>query len=90
MASFIFARDERVRLDWPVFAALDSYEARLIDRFGLPLRLRVPVQYQQVGSAHQLTAEIAFAPLARGDYVIELTASAGPVTETRLLALRVR
>jgi len=90
VASFVFARDERVRLDWPTYARLDAYEARLIDRFGLPLRLRVALQSQQVGTAYQLTTEIAFAPLARGDYVIELTASAGPVTETRLLALRVR
>ena len=90
VASFVFARDEKVRVDWPALAPLDAYEARFIDRFGLPLRLRVPVQYQPVGNGHQLTAEIAFAPLARGDYVIELTATAGAVSETRLLALRVR
>jgi hypothetical protein len=52
--------------------------------------MRLPLKYQEVGAAHQLTAEIALAPMARGDYVIELTARAGAVTETRLLALRVR
>ena len=79
-----------MRLDWPVHAPLDSYEARFIDWFGLPLRMRVPLQLQPVGSAQQLTTEIALAPMARGDYVLELTSRAGAVTETRLLALRVR
>ena len=90
VASFIFARDERVRLDWPVFAALDRYEARLIDRFGLPLRTRVKVEPQDAGINRRLVSEITLAPLGRGDYLIELTAAAGGVTETRLLALRVR
>ena len=90
VASFIFARDERVRLDWPVFAALDRYEARLFDRFGLPLRTRVTVEPQDAGSNRRLISEISLAALGRGDYLIELTATAGGVTETRLLALRVR
>lgn len=90
VGSFIFARDERVRLDWPVFVKLDSYAARLLDRFGLPLRARVNVTEQQVGAARQLVGELSFAPLGRGDYVIELTSTAGSVTESRLLALRVR
>jgi hypothetical protein len=33
VAAFMFARDKRVRLDWPVFKALDRYDARLIDRW---------------------------------------------------------
>ena len=58
VASFIFARDERVRLDWPVFAALDRYEARLIDRFGLPLGTRVKVESQDAGINRRLVGEI--------------------------------
>ena len=90
VASFIFARDERVRLDWPVFAALDRYEARLIDRFGLPLGTRVKVESQDAGVNRRLVGEITLAPLGRGDYLIELTAGAGAVSETRLLAIRVK
>jgi VWFA-related protein len=90
VASFMFARDERVRLDWPVFKALDRYEARLIDRFGLPLRTRVKVEPQDVGVNQRLVSEISLAPLGRGDYLIELTAAAGVVSETRLLAIRVK
>lgn len=90
VASFVFVRDERLRLDWPVFAALDKVEARLLDRLGLPLSLRVPIKQQETSAGPQLSAEIGFAPLGRGDYVLELTASAGAVTETRVLALRLK
>ena len=90
VASFMFARDERVRVDWPVFAALDRYEARLVDRFGLPLRTRVKVEPQDAGVNRRLVTEIVLAPLGRGDYIIELTAGAGAVSETRLLGIRVK
>ena len=90
VASFVFVRDERLRLDWPVFAALDKVEARLLDRLGLPLSLRIPIKQQETSAGPRLSAEIGFAPLGRGDYVLELTASAGAVTETRVLALRLR
>jgi VWFA-related protein len=90
VASFMFARDERVKVDWPVTKRLDSHEARLLDRFGLPLKFRVPLQEQEVGQGTHLVTELALAPLGRGDYIIELTATAGSLTETRLLALRVR
>jgi VWFA-related protein len=90
VASFEFARDERVRLDWPVFATLDRVDARLLDRLGLPTNLRVAVKQQETSAGAQLTAEIAFAPLGRGDYILELTATAGTATETRVLALRLK
>ena len=90
VASFIFARDERVRLDWPVFAALDRYEARFIDRFGLPLGTRVKVESQDAGVNRRLVGEITLAPLGRGDYIIELTAVTAGAAETRLLGIRVK
>jgi hypothetical protein len=90
VAAFMFVRDKRVRLDWPVFKALDRYDARLIDRSGRPLRARLKVEPQDAGVNRRLLSEILLAPLGRGDYLIELTAAAGAVTETRLLARRVR
>jgi VWFA-related protein len=90
VASFVFARDERVRLDWPVFAPLDTVEARLLDRLGLPLKVRVAVKQQETTAGAQLSAEVGFAALGRGDYVLELTASSGATTETRVLALRLK
>src|SRR5207248_2294 len=38
VAAFEFARNERIRVEWPVLAyALDRREARLLDRTGKPL-----------------------------------------------------
>lgn len=89
-ALFVFSRDERVKVDWPIKRTLDSYEARLLDRFGLPLKYKVNMRELEVGQGRRLVAELPLAPLGRGDYVIELTAATAALTETRLLALRVR
>jgi VWFA-related protein len=88
-ASFVFAHDERLRLEWPVLGAIDRYEARLLDRYGLPLKLRVAVEDQPVLSARRLVANLSFSSLARGDYVIELVAAAGDKKEAHYLAVRV-
>lgn len=89
-ALFVFSRDERVKVDWPINRPLDSYEARLLDRFGLPLKFQVKMQELEVGQGRHLASELSLASLGRGDYLIELMATAGAVTETRLLALRVQ
>ena len=88
-ASFVFTRDERVRLEWPVLGAVDRFEARLLDRYGLPLRFKVAIEDQPVMGARRLIANLVLTPLGRGDYVLELTASAGEQKEAHYLALRV-
>ena len=47
------------------------------------------VEQDGAGGRH-IVAEMSFTALGRGDYVIELTATAGSVTERKLLAVRVR
>jgi hypothetical protein len=88
-ASFVVARDERLRLEWPVLAAIDSFEARLLDRYGLPLKFRVTVEDQPSATARRLVANLAFSSLGRGDYVVELTATAAGQKEAHYLAVRV-
>jgi len=88
-ASFVFARDERVRLEWPVLGAVDRYEARLLDRYGLPLRFKVAVEDQPVVGARRLVANLVLTSLGRGDYVIELAAFAGDQKESHYLAVRI-
>jgi VWFA-related protein len=88
VASFVFAHDERLKLDWPVLGPVEQLEARLLDRYGLPLAFKMPVEDQQ-GSARHAIANITFSPLARGDYVVELTARAAGRSEVHYLALRV-
>jgi hypothetical protein len=89
VASFVFARDERLRLEWPVLGSVDRYQARLLDRYGLPLEFKIAVDEQPVLDGRRLIATVALAPLGRGDYVIELTATAGGDTERHFLAFRV-
>jgi hypothetical protein len=89
VASFVFARDERLRLEWPVLGAVDRFEARFLDRYGLPLKFRVAVDDQPVLGARRLVATLSLSSLGRGDYVIELAASAGAQTERHYLAVRV-
>lgn len=41
-------------------------------------------------AAHAVVVEMSLSGLPRGDYLIELTAGAGSVTERRLVALRIK
>jgi hypothetical protein len=88
-ASFVFARDEKLRLEWPVLGSVDRYEARLLDRYGLPLKFKIAVEDQPVIGARRLIANFVLTSLGRGDYVVELTAAAGDQKESHYLAFRV-
>lgn len=90
VAFFEFARDERLELDWPAAVKPDRAEIRLLDRNGEPLRHRVKLDEQDTTGGRHLVANLSFTALGRGDYVVELTATAGAVTERKLLAIRVR
>jgi VWFA-related protein len=88
VALFEFERDDRMKLDWPILAPLDRVEIRLLDRNGQPLRHKLAVKEQK--EDRRLIAELSFTALGRGDYVVELTATAAAQTEQKLLAFRLR
>jgi VWFA-related protein len=88
VATFEFARNERIRAEWPVLVALDRREVRLLDRTGKTLPVDLPLAEDPAG--HAVIVEMSLAGLGRGDYLLELTASAGPLTERKLLAVRVK
>jgi VWFA-related protein len=90
VASFLFTRQERLRLDWPVTPSVDKYDARLLDQFGQALQTRPDLQAVSGTSGKHLLGEMALAPLGRGDYVIELTVAEGEKVEQKLIAFRVR
>ena len=90
VASFLFTRQERLRLDWPLAAGVDKYAARLLDQFGQALQTRPDLQAVDTSAGKHLLGEMALAPLARGDYVVELTIAAGEKVEQKLTAFRVR
>ena len=69
-----FQRSERVRFEMPT-AAAGTATARMLDRVGNPLR--VPVQITErpdsSGQFRWIVADATLAPLAAGDYGIEVT-----------------
>ena len=90
VARFEFARDERLKLDWLVRTPLERVEIRLIDRMGQPLRHRLTVEEQDGAGGRHLVSNLSFTALGRGDYVVELSATAAGVTERKLLAFRIK
>ena len=88
VAAFEFARNERIRAEWPVRKTLDRREVRLLDQKGKPLPVELPLS--EDAEKRVLTVDMSLSGLPRGDYLIELTAGAAGVTERRLLALRIR
>jgi VWFA-related protein len=85
-ADFRFNRTERVRLEIPVNADAKPGAGRLLDRNGLALQLPVTVAERTDTASGQrwVTADLALAALAAGDYVIEVSTSQGG-TESKLL-----
>jgi VWFA-related protein len=88
VAAFEFARNERIRIEWPILATLDRREVRLLDRSGKPLPVDLPLS--EDAEKKQLVLDMSLSGLGRGDYLIELTAGAGSLTERGLLAIRIR
>jgi VWFA-related protein len=82
-------RTDGVRLEWPVLADVETARARLLDRRGQPLPVPLAVARRDGPGARRLVAELSLAPLGRGDYLVELTAASGGVTERKLFGVRV-
>jgi hypothetical protein len=89
VADFKFFRTERMHVEWPLAKPLDDRIARLLNRRGEPLAVPVALTERTDGARLVLAADLTLAPLADGDYVIEVTASAGAEKIQKLLAFRV-
>lgn len=90
VASFLFSRQDRIRLEWPLAAGVELFDVRLLDQFGHPLATRPDVKRQDTSTGMRLVADQSLASLGRGDYVVELMVQAGDKTEQKLTAFRVR
>ena len=88
VAGFEFARNERIRAEWPVLAPLERRDVRLLDRSGRPLAVELPLSDGQEGRT--LVVDMSLSGIVRGDYLIELTAGSGATIEHRLLAIRIK
>ena len=88
VAAFVFARNERLRIEWPVLAPWDRREVRLLTKEGKPLPVELPLAEDTARSLAIL--EMSLSAFSPAEYQIELTVGAGAVKETRLLAIRVK
>jgi hypothetical protein len=75
-ADLRFRRSERLRVDVPSPAA-ETVTARLLDRAGTPMAIPVSATVRNdPDNSRWFSAEVALAPLAPGDYVVEMVAGA--------------
>lgn len=89
VAGYQFRRTERVHVEFPVRAALDARSVRVLGRTGDPVTVTATATEIEREGRTTLAVDVLLAPLAPGDYVIEVTAGAGGKTETRLVGIRV-
>jgi VWFA-related protein len=89
LAAFQFRRTERVRIEWPALQAIESHQARLLDRTGKPIAIPLTTSNRDNGGAPMVATDLNLAPLSNGDYLIEVTAKAGDKTDTQVIAIRV-
>ena len=77
-ADFRFSRTERLRVDVPVGEGAKPGTARLLDKAGNALSVPVTVAERVDEAAGQrwITGEVTLAPLAPGDYVVEIASMA--------------
>jgi hypothetical protein len=85
-----FERTEQIRLEWRADAAVDRVDARLLDRTGhsLAAPIRAAIDTSRVPAV--VVADLPLASLAHGDYVLELTVSAGTASEQTFTGFRVK
>jgi hypothetical protein len=84
-ADLRFRRTERIVVEVPT-TSTDAGTAQLLERSGKPMAIPVTTSIREdADGSRWRTAHITLAPLATGDYIIELSAG----TERSLTAIRV-
>ncbi len=85
----LFRRTERLRIEWAASAPVDSRVGRLLDRRGEPLTVGVAATEFERDGRRIVALDAGLAPLAEGDYLMELVAGQGQRIVRRLEAFRV-
>jgi VWFA-related protein len=89
-ADFRFSRTERLRLELPIAADVTLGSGRFLDRNAQPLQIPVQIaERQDTDGQRWLTADAVLSALGAGDYLIEVSYTAGGVKRDLLTAIRV-
>ena len=86
-----FRRVERLRIDLPLITAETTVTGRVLNRNGQPMALPVTMS-ERLDESLQLRhaiAEVSLAPLAPGEYVLELAATGGGKTANIAYGFRI-
>jgi len=84
-----FSRNDRLHLEWAMSGPLDSHVGRLLDRRGQPLAVGVTLAEPPNADRPTLVGDVSLAPLAPGDYLVELVVAHAGTTERHLVAIRI-
>jgi VWFA-related protein len=86
-----FRRTERLTLELAKLADDTVVSGRMLNRGNQVLQIPVTIseRVDEPTGLRTIVAEVVLAPLAAGEYVLELTATKGTQTETRTFAIRV-
>lgn len=86
-----FRRTERMRLEVPRSAAEGEVEARLLGRDGQALSLPITIseRIEANSGARLVVADLTLAPLAQGEYAVEITVAHGDRKESATYAFRI-
>lgn len=86
-----FRRTERLRLEVPISAEGAALSARLLDREGQAMALPVAVSERAPAddTARAVVADLTLAPLAQGEYVLELDATRDGTRDSVHFAFRI-
>ena len=86
-----FRRTERLVVETPIIASDATLTARLLNRMGQPMAVPVALA-ERLDESLQLRvslAEVVLAPLAPGEYVVEVAAAKGTATSTVTYGFRI-
>ena len=90
-ADFQFSRTERLRLELPVTAGAKPEKACILDRTGkqLPIPLTTSERTDAETGQRWILADLTLAPLAAGDYAIEVSTTSSGSSQRVITGIRV-
>jgi hypothetical protein len=84
-----FRRTERLRVDVPAAGPVDRIDARLLDRSGGAMSVPLETSTREEDGVTWASAALVLAPLAPGDYAIEITTGRGSSSRPVVTAFRI-
>jgi len=89
VAELLFRRTERIHVEWLIRQPLEDRQVRVLSKNGQVVAAGATVTERDAAGQSMLAVDLTLAPLAAGDYVIEVTARRGTDNERVFAPFRV-